>query len=347
MGGFVWDPLARKCAIDCRTIPYALPLRPNLYSCSCGSNWSWNALTSKCEFDCTQIAYSSGALSKPGECGCLPGFVWNARINECECPTYMQPSNGVCLCYSNYYLSDEGSCLANCSVIANAVSPSSDLQQCLCTPGYYFSNREGVAGCQLNCSAIKDTTQEYDFNTCLCHEHMDWLNGTCVVNCKVIDFSDTVGFQNNTCACAINYNWEDKIKECARSCTGVKYTDPNGQPTLQACPCITHFLWNEANTRCEIQCSLIPNSEVYTLTQTDQCECRSGFIWNSTTFSCQVDCASIWNAKTRVNDSYCNCVDNQDFNSTSLTCASAGTAGIFSSALSIAGFAIGCVVGTL
>ena len=131
---------------------------------------------------------------------------------------------------------------------------------------------------------------------------MDWLNSTCVVNCKDIEFSDSVGLQNNTCACAINCNWEDKIKECARNCVGVKYVDPKGQPTLQACPCINHFLWNEANTRCEIQCSLIPNSEVYTLSQINECECRSGFVWNSTTYSCQVDCANIWNAKTRISD---------------------------------------------
>ena len=127
---------------------------------------------------------------------------------------------------------------------------------------------------------------------------------------------------------------------------GVKHTDPKGQPTLQACPCVRYFLWNEANTRCEIQCSQIPNSEVYTLSQTDQCECRSGFVWNNESFSCQVNCTGIWNAKSRLNDSFCTCADDQPFNGTSLTCASTGTAGIFSSGLSIAGFVLGFVVGT-
>jgi hypothetical protein len=79
---------------------------------------------------------------------------------------------------------------------------------------------------------------------------MDWLNSTCVVDCKVIDYSDSVGLFNNTCACAINYHWRDSIKECARSCEGVLYTDPNGEPTLRSCPCISNFLWSETKTRC-------------------------------------------------------------------------------------------------
>ena len=41
---------------------------------------------------------------------------------------------------------------------------------------------------------------------------MDWLNQTCVVDCKKIDYSDSVGLTNNTCACAINYHWVDAIK---------------------------------------------------------------------------------------------------------------------------------------
>ena len=190
-----------------------------------------------------------------------------------------------------------------------------------------------------------NTVQENDLGSCLCHEHMDWLNNTCVVDCQVIEYSDSSGLANNTCSCAINYNWQDKIKECARNCDGVSNIDPNGQPTLQACPCIKHFLWSQANTRCEIQCAEIPNSELYTLSQVNQCECRPGFIWLPDNYTCQVDCANIWNAGARVNSSSCVCDNGQPFNSTSLTCGTAGTAGIFSSTLSIVGFSIGCAVG--
>ena len=80
----------------------------------------------------------------------------------------MQPAGGVCLCYANYYPDEQGRCQANCSAIANAVGPANDSQQCVCSAGYYFKTREGAAGCQLDCSAIKDTAQEYDFSTCLC-----------------------------------------------------------------------------------------------------------------------------------------------------------------------------------
>ena len=73
---------------------------------------------------------------------------------------------------------------------------------------------------------------------------MDWLNKTCVVDCKQIDYSDAVGLTNNTCACAINYHWVDTIKECARDCSGIAYIDPLGQATLRACPCVSNFVWS-------------------------------------------------------------------------------------------------------
>jgi hypothetical protein len=174
---------------------------------------------------------------------------------------------------------------------------------------------------------------------------MDWLNSTCVVNCKIIDYSDAIALSNNTCNCAINYHWRDQIKECARNCEGVAYIDPNGSPTLRACPCMQNFLWSEANTRCEIQCGQIANSEQYSLTEYNKCECRPGFLWNTTKYDCQVDCKSIWNAEKRINSTHCSCKDNQPFDSQTLTCSSAATAGVFSSTLSIVGLVIACVVG--
>ena len=81
VSGFTWDPLKRKCVIDCTSIPNALPIRPTLYSCYCDHNWNWNAATRRCEFDCTVIPFSTGALNKPGECVCLPGFIWSKTNN--------------------------------------------------------------------------------------------------------------------------------------------------------------------------------------------------------------------------------------------------------------------------
>ena len=58
-----------------------------------------------------------------------------------------------------------------------------------------------------------------------------------------------------------------------------------------------------------------------------------------------MDCASIWNARQRINDSYCSCNDNQPFDSQTLTCSSATQEGIFSSTLSIVGLVVAIVVG--
>lgn len=71
----------------------------------------------------------------------------------------MSPSGSICLCYSNYYLNDKGQCVADCTQIANAVGPAGSFQECQCKEGHYFKVRDGTAGCQLNCSAIKDTRQ--------------------------------------------------------------------------------------------------------------------------------------------------------------------------------------------
>lgn len=152
---------------------------------------------------------------------------------------------------------------------------------------------------------------------------MDWLNQTCVVNCKVIDYADSVGLSNNTCACAINYHWRNTIKECARSCNGISYVNASQSSTLRSCPCIRSFVWSEANTRCEIQCDKIANSQQYSLSEYNICECRPGFLWNNSTYICEVDCSSIWNADGRVNDTHCTCKNDQPFNSTSLSCSSA------------------------
>ena len=226
ISNFVWDPIKRKCIINCAGIDKALPVQPSLYQCYCGDNWSWNAFTRTCEFDCTQVPYSSGILSNSNVCECLPGFNWDSTLLQCKCPAYMSPSSSVCLCYSGYVLNQAGLCIPDCTLIPNAGGPDINPQQCTCSADHYFLVREGQAGCQLNCSTIKDTMQEYDFNTCLCREHMDWLNSTCVVDCKTISYSDSVGLSNNTCACAINYHWRDSIKECARDCHGVANVDP-------------------------------------------------------------------------------------------------------------------------
>lgn len=81
-----------------------------------------------------------------------------------------------------------------------------------------------------------------------------------MVDCKAISFSDPSGQVNNTCMCAINYIWIDKIKECAKNCTGVKNTVAGADSTLISCPCIANFAWSESNNRCEIQCSKVANS---------------------------------------------------------------------------------------
>ena len=163
---------------------------------------------------------------------------------QCQCPPYMAPAGSVCLCFSNYILNTQGLCIPDCTLVPNAIGPGANPQECECNSGFYFATKGEQAGCQLNCTAISDTIQEYDFNTCVCREHMDWLNQTCVVDCKKIDYSDSVGLTNNTCACAINYHWVHTIKECARDCSGIAYIDPNGQATLRACPCLSNFVWS-------------------------------------------------------------------------------------------------------
>jgi hypothetical protein len=70
---------------------------------------------------------------------------------------------------------------------------------------------------------------------------MDWFNNSCVVNCKDISYSDPSGEINNTCSCAINYLWIDKIKECAKNCSGVKNTIDGADSTLISCPCVQNF----------------------------------------------------------------------------------------------------------
>jgi hypothetical protein len=217
----------------------------------------------------------------------------------------MQPQGGSCVCFNSYYIDQASNrCLANCSIITGAVSATPNGSACVCETGSYFKIKNGEAGCQLNCSAIANTIEESaDFTSCICHEHMDWFNSSCVVDCAAISYSDPSGQINNTCSCAINYIWIDKIKECARNCSGVNYTIVGADSTLISCPCISHFAWNQANTRCEVQCGTIPNSEDYSLAEVDKCECRPGFNWNSTGHSCQVDCSTIWNANGRISDS--------------------------------------------
>jgi hypothetical protein len=262
---FSWDPVVMKCAVDCASLEKTLPGQPGLYECYCGDNFSWNPQTRSCVFDCTQVPYSSGELISNSQCRCLQGFQWNPSLLQCECPSYMVPAGSTCLCITSYTLVNN-ICVPDCTQIpnANGTSPTNP-QECACLGGHYFTVRSDQAGCQLNCSAIADTTQEYDFNTCLCMEHMDWLNSTCVVDCKKIDYADSVAINSTTCACAINYHWRSQIKECARNCSGVAYTVPNGAATLRSCPCIESFLWSETNTRCEIQCGMIANSQQWSL----------------------------------------------------------------------------------
>ena len=163
----------------------------------------------------------------------------------------MIPEGGTCICINNYYIDPfTSSCMVNCSLIDEAISINNGVS-CLCSPGYFFNIKNNQPGCQLNCSSINNTMQENaDFTSCICYEHMNWFNKTCVVDCNSIQYSDPSGEVNNTCNCAINYIWIDKIKECARNCTGVKHTQLNVDSTLRSCPCINNFLWSESNARC-------------------------------------------------------------------------------------------------
>lgn len=241
--------------------------QPDPYACYCANNWSWNALTRKCAFDCTQISYSTGTQATASACACIAGFMWSSTLNECVCPDYMRPQGGACECISNYYVDPSSNkCVANCTEITGLATAPHDPTQCICDVGYYYAIKNGEAGCQLSCGQISNTISENaDFTSCICHEHMDWFNDTCVVNCQAISYSDPSGQLNNTCSCAINYIWIDKIKECAKNCTGVRYTKNNTDSTLISCPCIDNFAWNQDSNRCEIQCSSIPNSAAYSL----------------------------------------------------------------------------------
>jgi hypothetical protein len=158
INGYLFSPIFHKCVIDCGKIDHALPIRPDIYQCYCADNWAWNSETRRCEFDCMQVPYSNGnALGS--KCECLPGFNWDDQYNECVCPQFMVPSGGFCVCINDYYPDVSGNCLANCSLIFNAVGETGKPTECFCSPGYYFAVRNGAAGCQLNCSSIADTNQ--------------------------------------------------------------------------------------------------------------------------------------------------------------------------------------------
>lgn len=212
--GYVFSATLRKCIINCGRIDNALLTQPDPYACYCTNNWSWNALTRKCVFDCTQISYSTGTQATASSCACISGFIWSYTLNECVCPDYMKPQGGACECISNYYVDPSSNkCVANCTEITGLASVAHDPTQCICDVGYYYAIKNGEAGCQLNCGQISNTISENaDFTSCICHEHMDWFNDTCVVNCQAISYSDPSGQLNNTCSCAINYLWIDKIK---------------------------------------------------------------------------------------------------------------------------------------
>lgn len=244
--------MARKCQIDCGAITRALTDQPSFYQCYCADNWSWNPLTRTCDFQCDKVPYSTGLPAGSGECGCLQGFTWSSTYNECVCPQFMEPSAGVCICLTNYYFDiPSGQCLVNCTLIPGATGTAANLQECLCPSDSYYLIKNGQGGCQLNCSAIADTVQEAaDFGSCICHENMDWLERSCVPNCGKIEYSDPVPLDNNTCNCAINYIWINKIKECARDCSDVEYVIQGADSTLISCPCINHFEWSETNVRC-------------------------------------------------------------------------------------------------
>lgn len=103
--------------------------------------------------------------------------------------------------------------MANCSIITGATGSAFNGTGCVCEKGYYFKVRNGDAVCQLNCNELASTIEEGpDATSCVCREHMNWFNNSCVVDCAAISYSDPSGQINNTCGCAINYLWIDRIK---------------------------------------------------------------------------------------------------------------------------------------
>lgn len=69
----------------------------------------------------------------------------------------MSEIGGVCVCYAQYYANANGTCIIDCSTIANQNGSLPNQQQCLCNSGYYFTEYDQMVGCKLNCTNFPDT----------------------------------------------------------------------------------------------------------------------------------------------------------------------------------------------
>jgi hypothetical protein len=112
-------------------------------------------------------------------------LTWNGRV----CLGFTEPTNcsninwtngtntsDSCYCISNFYWDNTFKlCRANCSAIANAISPTS-FTSCSCADKFFW---DGFL-CRINCSNISWTNGTNTNNSCYCISGYYWNSSTCV-----------------------------------------------------------------------------------------------------------------------------------------------------------------------
>ena len=201
------SPNQLNCTLE---VPNSLGNIDN-YTCSCPPNFYYS--NRQCIIVCVGIPYTTSAPSPTiSSCVCVSGYVWDpvhfvCRINcaplaNTTANTTVLPAD-VCQCIAGFNWIN-GSCVLNCSAIANAYNLSYSHFICGCNQGWTWTG----SFCQLDCSLIQQTTGIVNISTCSCANGYIWLGGQCVIDCDSIDHTDPdVDGTLTECTCLNGYYW--------------------------------------------------------------------------------------------------------------------------------------------
>jgi WD40 repeat protein len=206
----------------------------SLTACNCNSGFVWSTSTNSCVRQCSSIANAQNVNYDDSTCYCNSGYTWGGS----SCIVYVSCSglanspgtnrdSSTCNCNATYvYNTTVGGCVLDCSNVANSqgIYNGSNVSQCACSAGYRYNDTfwgNGGAVCVRECN-VSGWVRGNDYNDptkCRCYESFAWTgnstsNGSCVLDCSLVNYSESALKSDGECKCQSKYRWDKVIYKC-------------------------------------------------------------------------------------------------------------------------------------
>jgi len=196
--GFVWSTNSNSCVRQCSSVANALSENYDDATCYCNSGYTWGGSSCIVYVNCAGLANSPGTNANAGTCNCNATYVYNTTV---------------------------GGCVLDCSNVANSNGyNTTNTSQCACVGGYTYNDTfwgRGSGTCIRACN-VSGWVRGNDYNDptkCRCYESFAWTgnstnNGSCVLDCSLVNYSESVLKKDGECKCQKKYRWDKVIYKC-------------------------------------------------------------------------------------------------------------------------------------